>query len=40
MAILGQIFDRLGWPACVAGIGLSLGAAALLARRLTMPAAN
>jgi predicted MFS family arabinose efflux permease len=37
-AILGQIFDRLGWPACVAGIGLSLAAAALLAGRLRMPA--
>jgi MFS transporter, YNFM family, putative membrane transport protein len=23
-AVLGQIFDRLGWPACVAGIGASL----------------
>jgi predicted MFS family arabinose efflux permease len=39
-AILGQVFDRVGWPACVTGIGLSLGAAALLARRLTMPAAD
>ncbi len=35
-AILGQIFDRIGWPACVAGIALSLGAAALLAVRLRM----
>jgi MFS transporter, YNFM family, putative membrane transport protein len=33
-AILGQIFDRVGWPACVIGIALSLGVAALLARRL------
>src|SRR6266496_6404369 len=33
-AILGQIFDRVGWPACVAGIALSLAAAALLAARL------
>ena len=33
-AILGQLFDRMGWPACVTGIGLSLAAAALLARRL------
>ena len=39
-AILGQIFDRIGWPACVAGIALSLGAAALLALRLKMPTAN
>jgi MFS transporter, YNFM family, putative membrane transport protein len=36
-AILGQVFDRLGWTACVAGIGLSLVAAALLTRRLKMP---
>ena len=27
-AILGQVFDRIGWPACVAGIALSLAAAA------------
>ena len=33
-AILGQVFDRMGWPACVTGIALSLAAAALLARRL------
>ena len=35
-AILGQIFDRIGWPACVGGISLSLGVAAVLARRLEM----
>jgi len=33
-AILGQIFDRIGWPACVVGIALSLGMAAVLALRL------
>ena len=33
-AILGQIFDRIGWPACVAGIALSLGVAAVLTLRL------
>jgi MFS transporter, YNFM family, putative membrane transport protein len=33
-AALGQIFDRYGWPACVAGIGASLAIAALLATRL------
>jgi YNFM family putative membrane transporter len=33
-AILGQIFDRVGWPSCVIGIALSLGVAALLALRL------
>jgi YNFM family putative membrane transporter len=37
-AVLGQIFDRLGWTACVAGIALSLVMAALLAFRLKMPA--
>ena len=37
-AILGQIFDRIGWPACVAGIGLALGAAAVLAHRLKLEA--
>ena len=29
-AVLGQLFDRLGWAACVAGIALSLIAAAAL----------
>jgi predicted MFS family arabinose efflux permease len=33
-AILGQVFDQLGWSACVAGSALSLAAAALLASRL------
>jgi predicted MFS family arabinose efflux permease len=37
-AILGQVFDRLGWTACVAGIGLSLALAATLALRLRMVA--
>ena len=37
-AALGQIFDHLGWTACVAGIGLALGVAALLAFRLKMSA--
>jgi predicted MFS family arabinose efflux permease len=36
-AILGQMFDRLGWEACVAGIGASLAVAALLAFRLRLP---
>jgi MFS transporter, YNFM family, putative membrane transport protein len=39
-AILGQVFDRIGWPACVGGIGLSLGIAALLALRLKAPTEN
>jgi hypothetical protein len=35
-AVLGQMFDRAGWPACVAGIGLALGVAAMLAGRLQL----
>jgi predicted MFS family arabinose efflux permease len=35
--ILGQLFDRLGWVACVAGIAAALGTGALLARRLRVP---
>ena len=35
-AILGQVFDRLGWAACVGGIALALIAAAVLAMGLTM----
>jgi MFS transporter, YNFM family, putative membrane transport protein len=33
-AVLGFIFDRFGWPACVFGIGLGLALAAALAPRL------
>jgi YNFM family putative membrane transporter len=33
-AVLGQVFDRLGWPATVAGIAASLAVASLLAVRL------
>jgi MFS transporter, YNFM family, putative membrane transport protein len=33
-AVLGQFFDRLGWTACVVGIGIALAAGALLATRL------
>jgi predicted MFS family arabinose efflux permease len=36
-ALLGQIFDRLGWSACTIGIGAALVIAALLAQRLTLP---
>ena len=39
-AILGQVFDRIGWPACVAGIALSLAAAGLLTLRLKMPSST
>jgi MFS transporter, YNFM family, putative membrane transport protein len=35
-AILGQIFDRIGWAACVGGIALSLGVAAVFAVCLKM----
>lgn len=37
-ALLGQVFDHFGWAACVAGIGISLALAALLAIRLEMRA--
>jgi MFS transporter, YNFM family, putative membrane transport protein len=33
-AILGWIFDRFGWSACVAGIGLALLVGGVLASRL------
>jgi len=36
--VLGQVFDRFGWPACVAGIGAVLLVAGLLATRLKMRA--
>jgi predicted MFS family arabinose efflux permease len=41
-AVLGQIFDRAGWAACVAGIGVALAVAARLTLRLRieMPAAD
>src|SRR6516162_122339 len=39
-AILGQLFDRLGWAACVAGIAASLAIAMLLAIRLKVPAVS
>jgi len=35
-AVLGVLFDRLGWTACVAGIGVSLALGALLATRLVL----
>jgi predicted MFS family arabinose efflux permease len=37
-AVLGQLFDRAGWIACVGGIALALVAAAVLAVRLQSPA--
>ena len=35
-AVLGQVFDRFGWAACVAGIGASLLVAAWLTQSLTL----
>jgi MFS transporter, YNFM family, putative membrane transport protein len=34
-AVLGQLFDRVGWGACVAGIGVALAAAAALTLRFS-----
>lgn len=39
-AVLGQVFDRWGWTACVAGVGAALAAAAFLAIRLKTPTAT
>jgi predicted MFS family arabinose efflux permease len=36
-AVLGQLFDRLGWTACVAGIGAALMVAAFLTSQLQYP---
>jgi predicted MFS family arabinose efflux permease len=38
-AVLGQLFDRFGWGACVAGIATVLATAALLTARLTITGA-
>ena len=37
--VLGQLFDRLGWAACVAGIGIALALAAVMALRLKVAVA-
>jgi YNFM family putative membrane transporter len=39
-AVLGQVFDRLGWTACVVGIGVALALGALLATRLLIAGGN
>ena len=39
-AVLGTLFDRFGWPACVAGIGGALAVACVPAVGLTRPAAR
>jgi predicted MFS family arabinose efflux permease len=36
--VLGQLFDHLGWSACIAGVGASLVAAALLTGLLVLTA--
>jgi predicted MFS family arabinose efflux permease len=36
-AVLGQLFDRFGWSACVAGVAAALAVAAYLTTRLTIP---
>src|SRR6266849_2570189 len=36
-AVLGQLFDRFGWTACVAGVGATLLVAGVLATRLRLP---
>jgi len=35
-ALLGQLFDRFGWTACVLGVGVALTVAALLTARLVI----
>jgi predicted MFS family arabinose efflux permease len=39
-AVLGQIFDRFGWPACVFGVALALAVAMVLATRIESAAAG
>jgi predicted MFS family arabinose efflux permease len=36
-AVLGQLFDRFGWTACVTGVGASLAIAAMLTAQLNLP---
>lgn len=36
-AILGQVFDKFGWTACVAGIGLAIALACLVGTHLRSP---
>lgn len=38
-ALLGRVFDRFGWPACVLGIGLALAASMVLATEMRSEAA-
>ncbi len=36
-AVLGQLFDHMGWLACVGGIAASLAIAAIFVTRLKIP---
>lgn len=38
-AVLGQVFDRFGWGACVLGLGVALAIAALMAAFIRPPSA-
>jgi predicted MFS family arabinose efflux permease len=38
-AVVGQLFDRFGWPVAIGGVFAALGAAALLGLRLGDPEA-
>jgi YNFM family putative membrane transporter len=38
-AVLGQLFDRFGWPACVTGIFCAMAVACVLAARLKLASA-
>jgi predicted MFS family arabinose efflux permease len=39
-AVLGQLFDRFGWAACLGGVGVGLTLAAGFAARLCAPQAS
>lgn len=36
-AVLGQLFDHFGWPACVAGVGVALAIGCVLTASLRIP---
>ena len=38
-SVLGHVFQRFGWTACVIGVAAALAGGAALALRLRMPAA-